>query len=322
MIGSTLLFGATSVLGFALARNFTAKIVPFITRANRAPSIRGWPRLQLESPHWLESILTKHRPKLLLYCHAVCDVPKCQAQPGWTREINVESTRRVIAALPADTRLVYVSSDHVFGGDGVYDEASAPCPISVYGRSRVAAEELVLGRPGSLVIRVGLPLGPSPSGRAGHWDWLRYRTERNLPVTIVHDEYRTVVWASDLSDRVMALAESDLTGIRHVASSRALSRVELADHLLKRFGLAASYERESRHQRNVPHLGRVELATRFRGDLFEPLASVLDEPVIDLGIFPPPCSTPSRCADALELSAPHQSIGLQSPRPHVRPNRP
>ena len=277
MRGTTLLFGATSILGFSLAQLFPKTLLPFITRANRAPSIRRWPMLHLEDPIWPKTVFQYYQPNLLLYCHAVCDVPKCEAQPNWAREVNVEYTRRVIAALPEHTRLVYVSSDHVFGGDGVYDEESTPCPISVYGRSRVEAEELVLGRSGSLVVRVGLPIGPSPNGRTGHWDWLRYRTQQKLPVTIVHDEYRSVVWANDLSVRVMQLAESVETGIRHVTATRALSRIELADHLLELFGEAATYERESRHERTAPHLGHVELATLYRGKLFQPLACILDK---------------------------------------------
>lgn len=278
MYGTTLLFGATSILGFSLARRFPETLLPFITRANRAPSIRRWPTLHLEDPLWPEMVFQQYQPNLLLYCHAVCDVPKCEAQPNWAHEVNVEYTRRVIAALPAHTRLVYVSSDHVFGGDGVYDEASSPCPTSVYGRSRVEAEKLVLERSASLVIRVGLPIGPSPNGRTGHWDWLRYRTRQKLPVTIVHDEYRSVVWAGDLSARIMDLAASEETGMRHVTSTRALSRIELADHLLQLFGEPARYLRESRHDRTAPHLGHVELATRYRGELFQPLASILDKP--------------------------------------------
>ena len=323
MDGTTLLFGATSILGFSLARLFPESVLPFITRANRASSIRRWPMLHLEDPYWPESVFQRYQPKLLLYCHAVCDVPKCEAQPNWAREVNVESTRRVIAALPAHTRLVYVSSDHVFGGDGVYDEASPPCPISVYGRSRVAAEELVLECSGSLIIRVGLPIGPSPNGRTGHWDWLRYRTQQKLPITIVHDEYRSVVWANDLSARVMQLAESVETGIRHVTATRVLSRIELADHLLKLFGEPADYERESRHERTAPHLGHVELATRYRGELFQPLASILDKPNV------------RRCDSAIqEIHAParrlargktdracalNQVKSLQSLVPRVRP---
>jgi dTDP-4-dehydrorhamnose reductase len=276
MTTPTLLFGATSILGYALARMFPERILPFITPGSRAKSVRHWPMLKLDEPAWLGALFERCRPDVLLYCHAVCDVPKCEAAPDWAREINVEHVRRLIAALPQQTRLVYVSSDHVFGGDGIYDEAASPSPISVYGKTRVDAEKLVLRRSGSLVIRVGLPIGPSPNGRTGHWDWLRYRMERNLPVTIVDDEFRSVVWAGDVADRVLRLAQSGESGIRHITATRALSRVELADYLLSNFRMESNYRRESRRQRSVPHIGRVELATLYRGDLSTPLASVLD----------------------------------------------
>ena len=273
---STLLFGATSILGFNLARLFPETILPFVTPGSRAHSLRHWPALELEDSAWPQALFKQHEPDTLLYCHAVCDVPKCEAAPEWAREINVQHVRRVLGALPARTRLIYVSSDHVFGGDGAYNEQSSPCPISVYGRTRVEAEDLVLNRAGALVIRVGLPIGPSPNGRTGHWDWLRYRIKRNLPVTIVHDEYRSVVWASDLALRVMQLAGSAETGIHHVTATRAISRIELANYLLSIAGLTPKFSRESRHDRRAPHLGRVELATIHSGELFHPLPSVLD----------------------------------------------
>ena len=236
MSTSTLLFGATSILGFNIARLFPETVLPFASPGNRATSVRHWPALKLADPLWTSTLFKSYQPDILLYCHAVCDVPKCEAAPDWAREINVEHVRRVLAALPPRTRLVYVSSDHVFGGDGVYDEASSPCPISIYGRTRLDAEELVLARSDSLVIRIGLPIGPSPNGRTGHWDWLRYRIQHNLPVTIVQDEYRSVVWANDLARRVMQLAESTETGLRHVTATRAASRVELANYLLSIMG--------------------------------------------------------------------------------------
>ncbi len=272
------LFGATSILGFELAQSFPAAILPFVTPRNRTPTVGHWPVLGWEDRRWPANLFERRQPDILLYCHAVCDVPKCEVAPEWAREINVNHARRVITALSDKTRLVYVSSDHVFGGDGVYAENSPPCPISVYGRTRVDAEELVLNRPGSLVIRPGLAVGPSPNGRTGHWDWLRYRTLRGLPVTIVHDEYRSAVWASDLAQRVLSLAASLETGIRHVPATQVLSRTELADHLLQISGITADYLRQSRHQRTAPHLGWVELASVYRGELFAPLPSVTESP--------------------------------------------
>lgn len=172
--------------------------------------------------------------------------------------------------------MVYVSSDHVFGGDGTYDEFSPPCPISVYGRTRVEAEQLVFERPQSLVIRTGLAIGPSPNGRTGHLDWLGYRAQRNLPITIVQDEYRSVVWAEDLAARVMELAKGQEAGVRHIISTRAVSRIELAQYLFKRLGLHASFHCESRHQRPTPHIGRVELKSTYQDEFATPLPSVVD----------------------------------------------
>ncbi len=276
MFSPFLLFGATSLLGYHLATMFPKALLPFISPGNRAKAVRQWPALQLHDPVWVAEVFQRTQPDVLLYCHAVCDVPKCEASPDWAYEMNVQQLDRVMVALPAHTRLVYVSSDHVFGGDGVYSEESIPSPISVYGRTRVEAEQLVLKRSGSLVIRAGLGIGESPDGRTGHLDWLRYRTRHNLPITIIEDEYRSVVWQRDLANRVMQLAQSKDTGIRHISATRAMSRVELANYLMSRYEIPASLKIETRLQQANPHLGRVELSSVHAGDLSRPLFSVLD----------------------------------------------
>jgi dTDP-4-dehydrorhamnose reductase len=276
MIPSTLLFGATSLLGFHLATMYPKTIFPFISPGNKAKAVRQWPALQLQDPVWIADVFQRMPPNMLLYCHAVCDVPKCEASLQWAYDMNVRQLERVIEAMPEHTRLVYVSSDHVFGGDGVYTEESSPSPISVYGRTRVEAEQLVLKRSGALVIRAGLGIGESPDGRTGHLDWLRYRTTRNLPITIIEDEYRSAVWQHDLATRVMGLARSQETGIRHISSTQSISRVELANYLIRKFQIPATFRIERRSQQSHPHLGRVELRSRNRGPLSHPLSSVLD----------------------------------------------
>lgn len=273
---STILFGSTSILGFNLARLFPHSVVPFSSPGNRAPIVQQWSVLQLEDPEWIESIFNQYQPQFLLYCHAVCDVSKCEVHPGWAHEVNVEHLTRVLKALPSTVRMVYVSSDHVFGGDGTYNEDSPPCPISMYGRTRQEAEHIALERAGSLVIRTGLAIGPSPNGRTGHLDWLRYRSQRQLPITIVEDEYRSVVWVEDLTKRVMELARSGETGIRHIPSTQAVSRIVLAQYLFKRLGLETRFHRESRDQRPTPHLGHVELTSIYEDGLAIPLPSVVD----------------------------------------------
>ncbi len=272
-----LLFGATSIIGHTLARRFPHAVTPIVNPYAGAYAAAAWQRVGVEDSPALANLLRERPLPLVIYCHAVCDVAKCEASPEWARALNVGSVRTVLDLLPATTRLVYVSSDHVFGGDGMYDEDAAPCPISVYGRTRVEAERQVCTRPRSLVIRAGLPIGPSANGRTGHLDWLRYRSRRGLPITIIHDEYRSAVWADDLAERVMALAWSDVCGLRHVTARRALGRPELATYLMRRQGLRPAFTLQSRSEQRVPHLGHVELKSRYADAYAAPLASVVDQ---------------------------------------------
>jgi dTDP-4-dehydrorhamnose reductase len=206
----------------------------------------------------------------------VCDVAKCEADPEWAYDINVRSVENLLRLLSPATRLVYVSSDHVFGGDGLYDEACEPTPISVYGRTRVASERLVWSRPGSLIVRPGLAVGPSADGRSGHFDWLRYRHCNGLPITIIEDEARSAVWSRDLADRIMALALSGLSGVRHVPAAKVVSRPELAKHLMQMQQLPPQFSLRRRVDQPVPHLGRVEIRTIHRDQYATSLTSVVD----------------------------------------------
>lgn len=270
-----ILLGATSMLGYNLAKSFPDTVTPYIPWPSRAQTVKGWPVMEMDNPVWIDALLSNHPQQTILYCHAVCDISKCEADPAWAHEVNVAQVRRLIEALPASTRLVYVSSDHVFGGNEMYSEESPPCPISVYGRTRVAAEQLVLARPHALVVRAGLAIGDSPDGKTGHRDWLQYRSRQHLPITIIEDEYRSTVWANDLAERLIHLARSQVTGIRHIPATRVISRVSLANYLLDTLGIQPAYSVKRRNQKQVPHLGHVGLSSVYDDVWAEPLASVV-----------------------------------------------
>lgn len=269
------MLGATSLVGFTLARRFAEVLSPLANPHNRAADAEDWHRARLDRPEEWVSLLETEPPALVLYAHAVCDVAKCEQHPDWAYRLNVDCLATVLSHLPATCRLVYLSSDHVFGHDGAYNEASIPCPISAYGRSRVAAEALVLARPGSLVLRFGLPIGSSLNGRTGFYDWLRYRAYKQLPITVIADEARSAVWVEDLADRVYALAASEHSGIRHIPATRSIDRPALARFLLHRQGLPPSFEIQSRAQQPYPHLGRVEIVSRYSDAHAAALQSVM-----------------------------------------------
>ena len=271
------LFGATSMVGWSILRAAPEPVLAFCNASTRA-----WPSelaggIDLDDESAVAALFERIQPRLVINCAGVCDVGTCEASPDFAREVNVEGTRHLVTHAPARTRVVHLSSDHVFSGDtGPYDEDSPTDPLSVYGKTRVAAEQIVAARADTLAIRPGLWIGPSYNRRIGHLDWLRDRHRRQLPMTIVADEQRSAVWAEDAARRVWELARSRITGIRHVIATRTVARPDLARHLDRAFGIGASVAFETRRERKNPHLGRVELRTRFRDALAEPLRSVLD----------------------------------------------
>jgi len=78
------------------------------------------------------------------------------------RAAHVDGTEAVFTATPSGTRFVYVSSTSVFGWDQTWpaDEHSPVAPASAYGAAKLAAEDLVRGRHGVVVVRPTIVYGP------------------------------------------------------------------------------------------------------------------------------------------------------------------
>jgi dTDP-4-dehydrorhamnose reductase len=277
-----MLFGASSMLGWSIlqARPGTVAFCNGNTKTLPAGVER---RIDLCDDGAVAAVFARESPALIIHCAGVCDVEDCERSPEFAYAVNVEATRILVARAPASARIVYCSSDHVFGagGTGPYAEDAAVAPISVYGQTRVAAEQIVLARANTLVLRSGLWIGPSSNGRIGHLDWLRDRHRRGLPMTVVTDEIRSAVWAEHAAHRVWELADSALTGIRHITAARAVARPELAAFLIAHHAIGAEFAVQPRSERKAPHLGNVELATSYSGALAAALPEVVTRAATD-----------------------------------------
>jgi dTDP-4-dehydrorhamnose reductase len=274
-----ILFGATSIVGWNIFKAAQGmSVTPFCNRYTKYEVCHNWPRVNLEDHPTIQSWIKRIQPNILIHSGGICDVDRCEENPEWVWKLNVIALKSLLEYLPKKTRLVYCSSDHVFGGNSnePYFENSKPNPITVYGRTRVAAEKLIQKmRPDALILRYGLGVGSSVSGKTGHLNWLQYRHKRNLPITIIKDEYRSAVWAAQLARRILEFATSNATGIRHIPATQAISRLQLAQYLNAQFKIGARLRVETRKDQPVPHLGRVELKTRFKDSLAKPLPSVV-----------------------------------------------
>ena len=108
-------------------------------------------------------------------------------------------------------------------------ETDPPDPVTVYGKTMVEAEQLILERrPDACIGRISLPMGVSFNGHAGAIDWIQNRFKQGKPATLYYDEIRTPTYVECLNEVVEALLENDCRGLLHLGGPRRLSLNEIA----------------------------------------------------------------------------------------------
>jgi nucleoside-diphosphate-sugar epimerase len=103
----------------------------------------------------------------IVHLAAVVGFGACKADPHRATSVNEGGTRTLLAARQRGQLLLYASTGSVYGAvpDGLCDETVDPAPLSLYGRTKLTAERLVLDEPDTLAFRFATAFGVSPRMR-------------------------------------------------------------------------------------------------------------------------------------------------------------
>mmetsp|Transcript_24190 Transcript_24190/g.43789 ORF Transcript_24190/g.43789 Transcript_24190/m.43789 type:complete len:343 (+) Transcript_24190:94-1122(+) len=102
-------------------------------------------------------------PGIVIHCAAERRPDKLESDKDYAIRINADVVRNVgNLAKEYQAWLIYLSTNYVFDGkQAPYDEDATPCPINVYGESKLAGERAVAEvHPGAAILRVPLLYGP------------------------------------------------------------------------------------------------------------------------------------------------------------------
>ncbi len=184
----------------------------------------------------VEREFAKDKPQLIIHCAAITVVSEAQKNPELARRVNIGITK-FLAELATDIPLVFFSTDLVFDGrKGNYSETDATNPLTIYGETKLEAEEIVLKNPRHLVIRTSINAGPSPSGKRAFDEQLRHLMQSaGQGMKLFTDEFRCPIPAVETARAVWELAEKNCTGVYHVAGAEKLSRLEIGKLLIPRW---------------------------------------------------------------------------------------
>ena len=194
-----------------------------------------------------EPFLDHIGPDLVVMASAMTHVDRCEAEPAEAERRNVDELRPIAEwCARRDVALLYFSTDYVFdGAAGPYGEAAEPHPLSVYGRTKRAAEQLVGGVPNSLVLRITNVFDIGYDNRN-----FVHRCVTSLrdgkPLVVPGDQLATPAYATWLADHAVTLLERgailspEAPRLLHAGCDDLVSRGELARRVAGLLGADSS----------------------------------------------------------------------------------
>jgi dTDP-4-dehydrorhamnose reductase len=236
-----LIIGARGFLGQHLAHKATSAFQVFQAGLPSA----GWEGLAMDvtSPASIEAGFQHAAPDVVVLLAAVSDIDTCESRPELAEEINVRGTARVVeACAKTGAKLVFTSSAAVFDGTRHgYRESDVPTPVSVYGRTKARAEDLVRqALPSAIICRLALVVGFAQNhGTNSMLNKLAERLRTGQSVSFPNFEFRNPIDAHTLAGFMLGLLElSGAGGVFHVGASEPISRFELGVRLAERLGFS------------------------------------------------------------------------------------
>lgn len=237
----TLVTGASGFLGRAIAERL--RLRGSVLSLGHVHAASGETSLDLREAKALSCFLQRETPDCVVHCAAYRDPDFCEEHPVEAGRLNVDSVRTMCDVLPARCVFVQISTDYVFDGETPpYFESSPRRPINRYGETKAAAEDRVLRRAGSLILRMPLLVGAGPDwARSGWITQLHGQLQNPAPQEADSSALRFPTWIEDVAEAVAFLLDRRATGVFHVSSALPLTRYDSLRTVARIAGLSPDH---------------------------------------------------------------------------------
>jgi dTDP-4-dehydrorhamnose reductase len=227
-----LITGGSGQLGIALSEELDSRGLVFTALGSKDLDITQGPVVR--------DLVSQVSPTVIVNCAAWTDVDAAETNKAQASKVNSYGAENIaLAAKNCGAKLIHVSTDYVFSGEGktpwqVADEIN---PQSAYGRTKADGEGRVLGTytENSSIIRTAWLY--SPWGKNFAKTMLRLALEGDGEVRVVDDQVGQPTSATDLAKQVVELSlSSSPAGIYHGTNSGQATWFEFAKEIFKMSG--------------------------------------------------------------------------------------
>lgn len=193
----------------------------------------------------IRQAFNKHQPNVVINTAAFHRVDDCETDPDKAFRVNTIGARNVaVVAQEYGCKLVHISTDYVFGGGSKtnsvpFTEFDTAVPVNIYGKSKLAGEELVqqLCLKHFIVRTSGLFGTAGASGKGGNFveTMIRLSQERD-ELKVVNDQVFSPTYTKDLAEKIAELINTEYYGVFHITNKGSCSWYEFAREILSLYG--------------------------------------------------------------------------------------
>jgi dTDP-4-dehydrorhamnose reductase len=178
-----------------------------------------------------------YRPDAVIHCSAYTAVDKAEDNPELCRAVNAGGSKNIAKACKEiDSKMIYISTDYVFPGDGdvFYETDDATGPLSVYGQTKLEGElavKAILEK--YFIVRVSWVFGANGNNFI---KTMLKLSETHSEVGVVSDQIGSPTYTADLAPLLCDMIATDKYGIYHATNEGVCSWAELAEEAFRTAG--------------------------------------------------------------------------------------
>lgn len=197
-------------------------------------------KLDISSTQDVDDILDKYNPDIILNLAAMTDVDGCEQNSKRANQINYEGVMNLCDGFKG--HFIQLSTDYVFNGaSGPYVEDDPTDAISVYGQSKLDAEQYLMdSKIDYTIIRANVLYSYAPDTKASFLKWVVESLKNSKKINVVSDQWNNPTSTNSLAEFIDGISLSKAYGLYHYADKGVMSRFEFAQLIAKVFGLDSS----------------------------------------------------------------------------------
>jgi len=228
--------GANGFLGQHLAIFLASHNFEVIASSRNNSAFTNYPTIQylnleLTEPKAVMQVLQKFQPNFVIHAAAMSKPDVCDIEREKCILSNVFATEYLVKAANAvGAKVIYVSTDFVFGEGGPHAEIDVPAPLNFYGKSKLLAEQIVQSNSlDNAIMRPVFIYGQfRPGMKPTFLHWVKNNLSQGKKIKVVSDQFRNPTYVKDLCKGIAAMIQKNVTGIYHLAGSEIISPYQMA----------------------------------------------------------------------------------------------